>query len=346
MAAPASPQNVYVQQGNGQVFISWDAAAGATSYSVKRSLDNITYSVIATPSVVNYLDTAVTVGLQYWYQVASVSSGGTSAYSDPQSVVPAMNGQMSLGQIRLLAQQEADRVNSNFVTLPEWNTYINQSAFELYDLLTTVFEDYYMAPAAIFRTNGASVQYPLPDGITTFTNQAGADFVPAPFYKLLGVDLGLGNQTNAWVTLHKFDFIGRNRYIYPNVTSTFLGVFNLKYRIMGNNLSFIPTPAGGQAVQLWYIPRMTQLLKDTDILDGVSGWVEYVIVDAAIKALEKEESDTGALMARKMALKQRIEESAMNRDAGQPDTISATRRYGSTSGSGWGPDGDGSMGGY
>ncbi len=91
---------------------------------------------------------------------------------------------------------------------------------------------------------------------------------------------------------------------------------------------------------------MQQLLKDTDILDGVSGWTEYVIVDAAIKALEKEESDTSALQIRKQMLKQRIEESAMNRDAGQPDTISATRRNGDMSGSGWGPNGDGSSGGF
>jgi uncharacterized protein YdcH (DUF465 family) len=90
---------------------------------------------------------------------------------------------------------------------------------------------------------------------------------------------------------------------------------------------------------------MTALLADTDIIDGVSGWTEYIIVDAAIKALHKEESDTTALMAQKMALKQRIEETAMNRDAGQPDAISNTRFQ-----TGWGsygpPNGDGGFGGY
>lgn len=346
MAAPATPQNVVVQQGNGQVYVSFDASAGALTYDVQRSIDNITYASIATPAVPEYLDSSVTSGVQYYYKVAAVNGSGSSGFSAPQSVVPTMNGEMSLGQIRLLAQQEADRVNSNFVTKAEWNNYINQSAFELYDLLTTVYEDYYIAPAAMFVTNGSDFQYKLPDGVQSFLNQAGQSFVPKPFYKLIGVDLGLNTQQNAWVTLHKFDFIERNRYIYPNITSTFLGVFNLRYRLMGNYINLIPTPAGGQYVRLWYIPRMTQLLKDSDVLDGVSGWTEYVIVDAAIKALEKEESDTSALMARKMALKQRIEESAMNRDAGQPDTISPSRRYNGMSGSGWGSNGDGSFGGF
>lgn len=346
MAAPNTPQNVLLQQGNGQIFVSWDAAAGATSYSVKRSTNNSTFSVVATPSVLNYLDTSVTVGVEYWYEVAAVGAGGTSAYSESQSQVPAMNGDMTLGQIRLLAQQEADRVNSNFVTVPEWNNYINQSAFELYDLLTTVYEDYNIAEPTMFTTDGVTSQYDLPNGVDSYTDQDGNSFVAKPFYKLVGVDLGLDGGANAWVTIQKFDFISRNRYVYPNITSTFLGVFNLRYRIMGTKLFFIPTPSAGQTVRLWYIPRMTQLLKDTDILSGVSGWIEYVIVDAAIKALNKEESDTSALMARKQMLKQRIEESSMNRDAGSPDTISATRGYGNSSGSGWGPNGDGSCGGF
>lgn len=341
MAAPATPTNIYVQQGNGQVYLSFDAATGATSYSIKRSTDNVTFSVVASPVTPEYLDTAVVVGTEYFYQVAAVNSSGIGIYSSVQSIVPAMNGDLSLGQIRLLAQQEADRVNSNFVTKPEWNNYINQSAFELYDLLTTLYEDYYLAEPALFTTDGSSTSYDLPNGVLEFATTTGAAFTPKPFYKLLGVDLGLNNQSNAWVTLHKFDFIARNRYIYPNITSTFLGVFNLRYRVMGNKLHFIPTPSAGQNVQLWYIPRMDQLLKDSDILSGVSGWIEYVIVDAAMKAMAKEESDVSVLMARKMALKQRIEDSASNRDAGQPDTISSTRRNGDMSGSGWGDESSG-----
>ncbi len=308
---------------------------GALTYDVQRSSDGgVTYSSIATPAAPSYLDVAVTTGTLYYYKVAAVNASGTGAYTAIQTVIPTTSGEMSLGQVRLAAQQRADRVNSQFVTLPEWNSYINQSYFELYDLLCTVYEDYFLAPAILFQTDGTTFQYPLPNGVNTFQNAAGQTVTPDPFYKLRGVDLALQTSRNAFVTIDKFNFGDRNRFVYPNTASTIYGVFNLRYRLMGNQIEFIPTPSAGQLIRLWYIPRLTELLQDTDILDGISGWTEYVITDAAIKALQKEESDVSVLAAQKMMLIKRIEESAMNRDVGQPDTITDVRRNG-----GWGNTG-------
>lgn len=326
MAAPAQPQSFYVQQGNGQVYLSWGPVAGATSYDVQRSTNNVTFASIATPTNAEYLDTSVLIGVQYYYKVASINGDGTGIYTSAQGIVPTITGTMSLGQVRLLSQQRADRVNSNFVTLPEWNTYINQSYFELYDLLTTLFEDYYLAEPITFTTNGTEQKYALPNG----ENYSGA----RPFYKLRGVDIGIQNNQNAYVTVNKFNFIDRNKYVYPNSASTMYGVFNLQYRVMGDYIYFIPTPSGNQPMRLWYIPRLVQLLKDTDIMDGVSGWSEYVVIDAAIKALQKEESDVSVLFAEKQQMIARINGSAANRDAGSPDRVSDVRSQ--MWGNGWG----------
>jgi len=274
MAAPGIPSNFIVQQGNSQVLLSWDITAGATSYPVYRSTDGVSYTLLASPVVNSYLDTTVTAGTLYYYKIQS-SNGLASQFTSAMSVVPVMQGKMTLGQIRLQAQQRADRQNSNFVGTAEWNTNINQSAFELYDLLTTLYEDYYVSAPYQFQTDGTTQQYDLTTLIPTY-------------YKLLGVDCGLSTQNDAWITLHKFNLLDRNRYVYPQITSTFAGVFNLRYRLVGDTLMFIPIPAAGQFIRLWWVPRMTQMLADTDTLDGVSGWTEYVIIDAAIKALQKE----------------------------------------------------------
>jgi hypothetical protein len=345
---PNTPISVFVQQGNRQVSISWALTATATSYQVQRSTDGITYTTIASPTGINYTDTTVLIGVLYYYQVAATNGFGTSAYSTPQTVVPAPTSELSLGEIRARAQQRADRVNSNFVTTPEWNFFINQAYYELYDLLIDCYEDYFEGPEIGFTANGTNYFYPLPDGVLTFTNtnnNGTSQIVAPPFYKLLGVDLALNNANNAYVTINKYNLIDRNRFVYPNTASTIYGVFNLQYRILGNQIRFIPTPAGGQIIRMLYIPRIPSLLADTDItVLGFSGWLQYVIVRAAKYALDKEESETTSLDTELVYLKGRIEETAINRDAGQPDKISDTRQ-GNWADGFWGGN-NGSVGGW
>lgn len=340
MATPGMVQNLLTQTGNGSNLVSWDLSAGATSYLVQRSLDNVTFTLLTTvtgsPLYTYYQDDSVTPGTQYWYKVAANNTDGTSPYTTSQSIITASHGETSLAAIRLASQQTADRVNSNFVTKPEWNSFINLAQYELYDLLVDTYEDMYLAEPVQFITNGNTYNYPLPDGSTTFMSgyNTATTFVAPAFYKLMGVDLALQTASNAYVTINKFNFIDRNRFVYPNTASTIYGVFNLQYRVMGNNIQFIPTPSSNQYIRLWYIPRLTELLKDTDLTTtSVSGWIRYVIVRAAKYALDKEESDTSKLDAELLFLKQRIEEAASNRDAGQPDTISNTR---GNNGGGWG----------
>lgn len=309
-------------------------------------MDGVSYTNYATPATNRYLDTVVTIGTQYFYQVASVNSDGTSPYTAPQNLVPTPTAEMSLGELRTRSQQRADRLNSNFVTMPEWNAFINQAMFELYDLLVTEYEDYFSATPATFVVNGNDFLYPLPNGVASYINgiSGASGYIAPPFYKLLGVDLALNTSGNAYVSLDQFNFSDRNKFLYPNSASTIYGVFNLQYRLLGTNIEFIPTPSSGQNVRIWYIPRLNQLLNDNDITTiGFSGWLQYVIIRAAKYALDKEESSTEKLDQELAFLTKRIEASAMNRDAGNPQTISDTR----SSGNGWGNGGsDGFRGGW
>lgn len=332
MTVPAIPANFYIQQGDGVVLLSWDITAGATSYSIERSTDGVSFSVLNTSVVNYYSDSTVTINTKYYYKIASVGSGGTGSYSSAQSVIPTLPGYLSLGELRQRSQQAADREGSQFLTTPEWNFNINQSAKEYYDLLITAYEDYFVAPRVTFTTDGSSSLYALPNG---------QNFSSAPaLYKLYGVDCGLDTTNNAFVTLKKFNFIDRNKYVFQNVNGNILGIYNMEYRLVGNYIDFIPIPAANQTIGLWYFPILPAMLRDTDVLQGFNGWTEYAIIDAAIKALRKEESDVSVLMAQKMEMKKRIEEAAQNRDAGQPDSISDLRRaqmwnQGGADGNGW-----------
>lgn len=340
---PYQPQNLTAEQADGNILLSWNGSLAATSYQIQRSTDGVNFTNLATTTTaVQYVDAfpSVTVGTQYYYQVAGVNLSGTSTYSSIVSMTAAPPAEMSLGELRLRAQQTADRVGSQFVVQSEWNAFIRLAMYELYDILMTSYEDYFASDYVFIQTNGNTANYPLPDGATNYLglNFNGTSGTPAPaFYKLAGVDLNLNSSTitPSRVSLLRFDFIKRNQYVYPNSTSTIYGVYNMRYRIMGNNLNIIPTPAGNQTLLVWYSPRLPALLRDTDLTTiGVSGWLRYVIVRAAKYALDKEEgTDTSTLTDEILFLKTRIEQAASNRDAGQADTISETRQdaiYGGT----------------
>lgn len=217
-----------------------------------------------------------------------------------------MSTTMTLSNLITHTRERADMVNSQFVTDTELTSYINQSYYELYDLLVQKYGDnYYVQSPYSFTTDGVSQFFTL----------------PSDFYKLLGVDLALSNTLDSFVTIRPFNFSDRNRYAVPNFQS-FYGVTNMRYKLNGNQLWLTPIPAAGQTIRVWYVPRMTELVTGSDTVDGISGWTEYIIIDAAIKCLQKEESDVTALAMQKQAIIQRIESAAENRDAANPATVS------------------------
>jgi hypothetical protein len=364
---PYQPQNVNAEQADGNILVSWTGSLGAAGYQVQRSTDGVNFTTVATLGLVTqYLDVLPGTGIMYFYLVIATNTAGSSPPSSTAQMVAAPPSEMSLFELRLRSQQTADRVNSQFVTTPEWNSFLRLAMYELYDLLVVADPELFViggggGPSAInnvtIATNGSIANYPLPNGTTnflggTYPNTVGQPPIPA-FYKMWGMDLNVNtsNVTPSRVTLLKFMFIERNKYVYSNSTSTIYGVYNMRYRVVGQNspnqmLNIIPTPAGGQTLGLWYVPKLPALLQDTDLTSlGYSGWLRYVIVRAAKYALDKEESSTDKLDAEIGLLRDRINEVAQNRDAGIPDVISNTRQDPIYGGNGFAAQG-GSFGGW
>ncbi len=314
-----------------------------------------------------------------------------------------MGGQMTLDALVLAARQRASMETSQFVSDAEVQSYVNQSAYELYDLLVAAYaDDYFLAPPFTFVTDGVNDTFPL----------------PADFFKLVGADVSISNGTpGTWVTLRPFEMAERNLYALPGVTP-FLGIGAMRYRLRALSIWFLPLPAAGQTMRLLYVPRMVEMADSatlslagvvagdsvtvgatvfaavsssptgtqflvgasdsvtatnlaaaitaaglgvtaaasgtvvtltvgtapvslalsassghitaslatlTNFFDGISGWTEYVIVDAAAKCGQKEESDVSVLLAQKVALKARIETMRQNRDVGMPHKVSRVR---------------------
>lgn len=221
---------------------------------------------------------------------------------------------VTLLSLRTQARQRADMENSRFIEDPELNGYINASIAELYDILVSRYSDYYTA------------EY-------EYTVSSGGSTIPLPelFYKLRGLDMNTGGN---FVTLRKFNFEDRNRWnnAFPYVRQFAPGV---QYRVFGSNIILTPKENADGLYRVYYIPKFVDLVDDTDEFDGINGYEEYVVVDTAIKMLQKEESDVSVLVMQKQALLNRIEAMAAERDAGEPEHITDMSRLG------YGSDDDG-----
>lgn len=351
MPAPYAPQLVVLQTGNGQNLVSWNPVLGAASYQVQRSMDGITYANVGAPPTTNsFLDDTVVVGLNYWYQVAAVNTDGSSSFtkSYPPSIVPCLPGQINLGYLRYQAQLRADKLNSQYLTLDEWNVNLNNSKNRLADLLTVNFgEDYFVAPPLLLTLTGLD-SYPLPDG---------SNYSKAPaLYKLLGVSANISGSPNnngnaAWVSLPRFNWSDRDRYTaFPGQAGALNNAYQMAYRQMGQSLYVIPSNQN-MTLKLTYVPIQTQMLQDQDMLPfGFNAWWEWVVNDAAKKAMVKEESleKWNALTGENAAIEAAIQSSAKNRDVGQPNSVSNVRAtMGDIGFSGWSNGGGfaGGMGG-
>ena len=209
-------------------------------------------------------------------------------------------------------RQRADMEGSTFVTDAEVIAYINVAMAEMHDILVSRYEDYYVS----------SESYTLP------ADNPGT--LPATFYKALGVDFDSGGTT---YRLRRFSFQERNKLNSPSVVAG--RIADTLYSIQGNQIKFIPAPTVSGTVTLYFVPEAQQFsTSESEYMDKTVankapavafGYEEYVVIDAAIKCLQKEESDVQILLVQKQQLKERIENAASNRDQGEPARITDSR---------------------
>jgi len=215
---------------------------------------------------------------------------------------------VTLLSLRTQARQRADKVNSGYILDSELNQYINNSAAELYDLLVGAYgNDYYMKTYT-FQVNNTDREYPL----------------PSDFYKLEGIDLYI--NPSRFITLKQFMFNERGRYQDGSNWAAIVAIQGPRYHLKNNVIEFNPSPPGQYKMNMFYVPELPEMILDTDTFDGINGWEEYIIVDAAIKMLQKEESDVSVFLAQKAALKERINTMAENRDIGHSFVVNDVQR--------------------
>ena len=88
--APGTPSGLIATAGNGQVGLTWGAAAGATGYRIRRSTTaGGPYTIIANNVVgTSFTDPGVVNGTQYFYRLSATNAEGEGGSSGEASTTP------------------------------------------------------------------------------------------------------------------------------------------------------------------------------------------------------------------------------------------------------------------
>jgi hypothetical protein len=78
-----------------------------------------------------------------------------------------------------------------------------------------------------------------------------------------------------------------------------------------------------------YIPFATKFTSGAQVVNGVNGWEDYMVYDAAAKCASKEESTDAfqSFMIRKAEIKERIDAMAHNQVSGPRFMVDAESEY-------------------
>ncbi len=220
---------------------------------------------------------------------------------------------VTLDQLRVRVLDRIEFVTASngdgYVSRTELDGYINSAGSELHDILATKYEDYLTSPfPTTFTVTGSSYTQSL----------------PSDFFKLRGIDY---SDAGEWVPLRRYLHEERGRWSIGG--SAFGWSRERRFTIMGTSIVLAPQDDCAGDYRFLYVPKWTDLSGSAQAIPEVmEQWTEYIVVDAAIKCLVKEESDASALVNRKAELYRRIEANATNRDASDQDFVASLWNWG------------------
>lgn len=219
----------------------------------------------------------------------------------------------TLASLRTEVRQRADMESEDtFLTDAEIDGLIKQSYCAYLDLICDC-EGEELSPSQLKSAT-----------INTVAGTAVYD-LPLDFYRLKGIDADYGGPRP--VALQPYRFHDRNRG-----AGGWGGRFaDIRYRVSGKEaaaatpryrVTLTPTPDSARVLTVWYTPYPDFTLdSNAGRFDGVNGWEEWVVCDAAAKCCEKEETFRADLIKRRDEAGDRIRALAARLDAAHPETM-------------------------
>ena len=207
---------------------------------------------------------------------------------------------VTLTTLRTRVRERADMVGSSFVadTATGLDAWINEAVQKLHGMLVDALGEEYVSSSSAFTTVSGQSDYTL----------------PATFYKLYGVDLQMNGDIYALEP-----YMRPERNVYRNTQTA--GWYLPRYSLVGSNLRLYPVPSPNLSGTVLFAPEATTLVSGTDSVNFPNGWERFIVLDAAIQALAKEESSITALSNEREAVVREIQQTKESRDYANPKRV-------------------------
>ena len=201
--------------------------------------------------------------------------------------------------VRRRVEMEDD---GNFVSDAELNDYINESVHDLYDTIIDA------GGARLFTISAPTL---TSVGTNSFS-------LPYDFYRLVSVDVLVGGR---YYEAKPADIKDYANLTQCPPTEQFTEYYLQKEFVSGDTFLFTFPSLSTTQIALRYIPLPAPLLADEDTVSFNNNWLQLVVTDAAIKCLDKEETDNSALVFRRQMAMQRVIDSVNDIDIAHTRTI-------------------------
>jgi hypothetical protein len=211
----------------------------------------------------------------------------------------------TLAEMRAEVRQRADIENSEHVSDTEINRYLNQSWARLWNKVTQLDPVTFMDMQHVVTSAGVQ-EYEL-----------------FPFWRI--ADAGVLRMNASFREAVRMNRMRPEEMaLFANEDGGPPRVYRVYASDGSDQLQVFPAPDGVYQIRVHFIPPPQQLLEDTQSFDGRAGWEEYVVLDATIKCLLKEESDASAHASEREALWVDIMAAVRTPDISSPDVVQDT----------------------
>ncbi len=212
----------------------------------------------------------------------------------------------TLVELRNGARDRSDMAyDSDAVSDLEVNDYINQAYHELYDAITAADE------ARLFTVNATK---PPQVGQYSFR-------LPNDFYRLVSVHVHSGERYSRAMPADPSQYadLASNS---SNGSASYSYQYFVRWHInTGERFIFVFPAPTSDTLAITYWPQPQELSIDSDSVDNPASWLEFVMVAAGVRMLNKVERDATALLLAKRQLEKRIQKAVYGSDFNYPRVV-------------------------